>query len=353
MTLARRTALAVVVTSFGVAGSAAASRADEAPPTSPTADARVLVVDAQDEALTTRLVAEIRFVGLEPEIVALSPDAAPDDLVALARAHQAKAAIAVTMQEDDGHAEVWIADVQTGERVRVMLPLTPEIGPREIAVRAVEHLRARMFEPAPGPTDDPEPSKEAGTPPPPPTPPPRPSAARPRPPRVRLGADVAVGGAPGGLGALAHLRAQVIYTPVPRWGLLAEGAAPLHATVVSAAEGEARVRLGWVGVGPWVALRDPSRIVLPTLAATAGPVFVGMRGNAAPGFVDGTDVVVDALFNAHAGLEVSVSARVRVGLRAAAGICARDVRVRFAGRDIADWCRPYIVGALGVSVAVW
>ncbi len=306
---------------------------------------RIAVVDVANPEVTARLVAELRFLGFAPEVVAPPSTTDPEALVALARARGAAAAVAVDVA--GGRVQVWIVDRMTGKLVGRQLALAAEpVGdePREIAVRSVELLRASLLEVEEVP---PPPEAEVAVP---------PAARRTlRSPRPRFGAaaGVAVGGGPGGLPVAAHVRAQFRSTPHPFIGVVLAGTAPLHAVEVSAPEGTARIRTGWLGVGPRVALRRPDATLVPDLAATVGAAFASMDGSGAPGHVGARALVVDAIFEGSAGLEVALSPRIRLRFEAAAATCARTVRVRFSGRPVATWCRPHVLGSLGIGVVGW
>jgi hypothetical protein len=325
---------------------AADARATAPEPAAVDADSlRIAVVDLAEPEVTARLVAELRFLGFSPEVVAPPPTAEPEALIALARTSGAAAAISVDM--DGSRVRVWIVDRMTGKLVARELALVPDHAgdePREIAVRSVELLRASLLEVEQGP-----PPREAEVP---VTPAARRTLRRPR-PRFGAAAAVAVGGAPGGLPVAVHARAHVRYMPHPHAGVMLAGTAPLHAVEVSAPEGSARIRTGWLGLGPRVALRPPDATVVPDLSATVGAAFVSMDGNAGPGHVGTRAFVIDAIFEGAAGLEVALSPRIRLRLEAAAGTCARTVRVRFAGRPVASWCRPHVLGSLGIGVVGW
>ncbi len=310
-----------------------------------TASTRVAVVGRAEAEVTIRLVAELRFLGFTPRVIATPSTPDPEALLALARAQAVAAAIAVDMA--GGRVEVWIVDRVTGKQLARELVLSTDPasdGPREIAVRSVELLRASLAEVERGP---PPPEAEVIV---------SPAARRTlRPPRPRLslGAGVAVGRAPGGLPVAAHVRAFARYTPHPYLGVVLAGTAPLHAVEVTGPEGLARVRTGWLGAGPRVGLRRPDATVVPDLGLTIGAAFVGMDGQAAPGLVGARARVFDAIFEGAAGLELAIAPRVRVRLEAAAAACARTVRVRFSERPVATWCRPHVLGSLGIGVAAW
>jgi hypothetical protein len=325
-------------------GSARTSTAEPAR-TRPAGSARIAVVGRADTEVTARLVAELRFLGFYPEVVDPPPSNDPDALVQLARTRLAAAAIAVDVA--GGRVQVWIVDRMTGKLVARELVLSRDPAgdePREIAVRSVELLRASLVEVEQGP---PPPEAEVAV---------SPAALRTlrRPaPRFGLGAGMAVGGAPGGLPVAVHARAHLRYMPHPIIGVVLSGTAPLHAVEVAAPEGVARIRTGWLGVGPRVSLRRPDATVVPDLSAVVGAAFVGMEGSAAPGHIGTRALVVDAIFEGAAGLELAVSPRIRLRFEAAAGVCARTVRVRFSGRPVAEWCRPHALGSVGIGVVGW
>lgn len=301
---------------------------------------RIAIQAPLESEITARLVAELRFLGFSAEVTAPS-EAEPLDPASLETV-----AAAITVDAQGERVEITIVDRITGKRVSRTLTFDDpqSIDPREVAVRAVELLRASLLE-----LEHAEPPPEADV----KLSAPARRTLRRRDFRVGLGAGVGVGGGPGGVPVATHARVHVRYTPHPRIGVVLVGNVPLHAPQVRAAEGTARIRAGWFGVGPRLALRRPDAILVPDLSVTAGATIVDMQGVPAPGYQAASTRVVDAIFEGAAGVEVAVSARVRVRLDAAAAVCARTIRVRFAARSAAQWCRPHVLGSLGVGVLVW
>ncbi len=304
---------------------------------------RVVVVRNPDPDLDARLAAELRFLGFVAEVVDVP---VPRDVAALhdlARVHDAAAAIAI--HDGGDRVTVWIGDRVTGKSVARALEPTQPDRPREIAVRTVELLRASLVELQHVP---PVPEAEVAS---------SPTIERTLSARVRarlvVAAMGAVGGAPGGLGVMGHVRASVRYAPHRHVGVVLSGTAPLHAAEVRGPEGRADVRTGWIGLGPWFGVRRRDAWVLPDLALGVGPAFVDMRGHAAAGRRSADVRVVDAMFEATAGLDVVLSRRIRLRLEASAGMCARTVRVRFSDRAVATWCRPHALAAIGLGVVAW
>jgi hypothetical protein len=332
----------LLVTAAALAMPSAWASAEPRSTTSRAADAhaRVAVVATTSSEITDRLVDEVRFLGFEPQVVAPLADDDPSALVELARSLDVAAAIRVDAAK--GRVQVWVVDRMTGKLVARDLRLDDEgqLDARVVAVRAVELLRASLAELESRP---PPPEAEA------PVAAPVQRIRRPRTPRFGLWAQAAVAGAPGGLSVLPQVRAGFRYMPHPRIGGVLLGTAPLVAARVRDDEGSATVRIGWLGVGPRVALHRPDAVVVPDVAVVAGPIIATMQGSARPPLRGEHDVVVDAVFEASGGLEVAVSPHVRLRLDAAVGLCARAIGVRFDGRRVAAWCRPYGLGALGIG----
>lgn len=332
---------AAAVAALSLALAAAPRVADGA---APEPSPHVAVVATADAEITARLVAELEFLGFSADVVDMGAQIDLEGLRALARERSAAAAIAI--DGGDGRVEVWIVDRMTGKLVARELELSQgDDPPREIAVRAVELLRASLAEvearPAP-----PEAEVAVG-------PAARRTLADPIRRRIVLGLAPAVGGAPGGLGVMAHARAQLRWAPHPIVGVVLGGAAPLHRAKLRAPEGSAGILTGWIDVGPWFALRRADAKVIPDLSPRIGVAIVGMQGRAAQGLSARRARLVDAIVEAVAGLEVVVSTRVRLRFEASAATCARTIRVRFVARDVASWCRPHVLGAAGIGVGLW
>lgn len=295
------------------------------------AEGTVAVVGMASDPVTMRLTAELRFAGFDVEVIEPREHASADRLVALTNARGVDALVQVDA------STVWISGRASAESVQ--LSLSNEADPeRAVAVITVELVRARL-EPEPDPPE-PDPLPD-----PPWSPPPH--------PRFFLAFEAAFGGSPGGVPAAAHVRGRARYAPHRSVGLVLSGTAPLHAVSVRGAEGKTTLLTGWVGVGPWVGLRGKEHpVVLPSLSATVGPAFVGMRGQASGRYQAREAHLVDAMLEVVAAVDVAVWRSLRVRGSVGAGACARQIRVRFAERTAATWCRPEGFGTLGVGVVL-
>ncbi len=294
----------------------------------------VAVVGAALDPVTMRLAAELRFAGFDVEVIEPRERASADRLVALTRARRVDAVVQL-----DGDT-VWIADRERAESMQLSLPVEAD-RERAVAVLTVELVRARL-EPEP---PEPEPKPE-------PEPPEPEDEPEPR-PRFFLALEAAFGGSPGGVPGAGHVRGRARYAPHRNLGLVLSGTAPLHAVSVRGAEGTTTLRTGWVGVGPWVGLRGKDHpVVLPSLSATVGPAFVGMQGQASAPYQARRALLVDAMLEVVAAVDVAVWRSLRVRGSVGAGACARQIRVRFAERTAARWCRPEAFGTLGIGVVL-
>ena len=304
-----------------------------ASPDNAPVEERIAIRAPPDSEITARLIAELRFLGFVPEVA--------DDATALDTV-----AALIAVDTAGGQVEITIIDRVTGKQVSRVLDLGApgDADPREVAVRAVELLRASLLEVERAPAP---PEAEVDI-----SPPARRTLRRPE-PRLALGAGIAVGGAPGGVPVATHARLHVRATPHPLLGVVLVGNVPIHAPTVQSAEGSARIRSGWLGIGPRLALRKPDATVIPDLSVTAGVAFVGMQGIPEPGYQSVSTRVADAVFEGAVGLEIAVAPRIRVRLDAATAVCARTIRVRFDGRSVARWCRPHVLDSVGIGVIAW
>ncbi len=300
------------------------------------AEGTVAVVGAASDPVTMRLAAELRFAGFDVEVIEPSQEASSGGLVALTKARELDAVVQL-----DGDT-VWISDRARAESVQVSLSNEAD-RERAVAVIAVELVRARL-EPEPPPPEPlvPEPEPEHET--------PEPPAPR---PRFFLALEAAFGGSPGGVPPAAHVRGLARYAPHRHLGLVLSGTAPVHAVSVRGAEGTTALRTGWLGVGPWIGLRGADHpVVLPSLSATVGPAFMSMRGQASGPYEARDAYLVDAMLEVTAAVDVAVWRSLRVRSSLGAGACARQIRVRFADRTAATWCRPEAFATLGIGVVL-
>lgn len=313
-----------------------------AEPTAAEAGDRIAVIGPSDGAVAMQLEAELQLLGFEVVPIEPTDTTSVDDLQQLARERGVAAVIRVDARE--GELVLWVVDRVTGKTVIRTVQVGAEADAARIAaVRAIDLLRAsfRELEERPRP-----PEAEVA-----PTPIVR-RVVRPRAPRFGLALAPMIAGAVGGVGPTAHVVLAFEAMPHPRVGLGVRGVAPIAGARVSAAQGSARVHVGWATVGPRVRLRPADRTVLPSMGLGIGPAFVGMRGEAKGGYVGRRDLVTTAIFELDAALAIAVHPRLRVWLDAAIGGVVPNAAIRFAGERVASWGWVVGAGAVGLQVVL-
>ena len=308
------------------------------------AGSRVAVIGPPDAPVTRQLDAELGLLGFQVTHADAPETIAADPLRTLAADLDVAAAILVDSRENE--LDLWVVDRVTGKTTIRVIEVDDASSPdaaRIAAVRAIDLLRAsfRELETEPAP-----PEAEVA-----PAPPVR-AAARPRAPRFALALGPAVGGSPGGVGATGHVAITFGYTPRRFVGLGVRGFAPIAGRRVASAEGAARLDIGWVTAGPRLRVLRPSGVAHLGFGLSAGPTFVGMRGEAADPYVGGRDLVVAGILELDAELAFSVHPRLRIWLDGSLGTVLPEVGVRFAGRRVATWGLPLGVGALGLQIVI-
>lgn len=313
-----------------------------AEPTEARAGDRIAVIGPSDGAVAMQLEAELQLLGFEVVQIENGEQSTVDDLQQLARELGVAAVIRVDARE--GELVLWVVDRVTGKTVIRTVQVGADADAARIAaVRAIDLLRAsfRELEERPRP-----PEAEVAS-----TPIVR-RAIRARAPRFGIALAPMIAGAVGGLGPTAHVALAFEAMPHPRFGLGVRAVAPIAGAHVSAAQGSARVHVGWATIGPRMRLRPADRTVLPSVGLGVGPAFVGMRGDAKDGYVARRDLVTTAIFELDTSLAIAVHPRLRVWLDAAIGGVVPNAAIRFAGERVASWGWVVGTGAVGLQVVL-
>ncbi|MEY4511771.1 MAG: hypothetical protein RLZZ450_3893 [Pseudomonadota bacterium] len=256
-------------------------------------------------------------------------------------------ALAATRVAHDGSTlELWQAEVKGMPALPATLqriPVDAEDGWSVSALAALEALRARLLG---RPPDEPAArvvpaAQQTAS-----------MATSDRTPWLWLRVAMGAAYSPGGLGfhpqLLTALRLQA---PAP-FSADAFAALDLTSTGHREPEGAARVRATLLGLAVDIAAPERRRV---TAALGAGAALALLRvGGSAPeaGYSARTDRIVGAgpALRASAAARLSKWSRVRLELLAA--ITAPHAVVRFAGREVASWGRPFVLLTLGVELGV-
>jgi hypothetical protein len=312
----------------------------------------LIVTEGADDPVARRLEVELSTLGLDALLTPPPAAGTDEDVARMTRERGAAAAIRVRARAD-GAVLLWVNDRVTGKQVLRELRPGANEGVEELALRALELLRASLLE-----LDLPSPPKGEV----PPSPavvslvPPRREAtpgAAPgpsSPPDAPYTFLVGPGGiwSPGGAGAASQGFLSLRY--LRRRGVGAEvfGSLPLGASSLRGPEGEASLRVRLVGAGfrlSWEA--GPLDV---STGGGLGYSWMAMEGRPAGGFVGATDGTRALFFHGGIGGIFRLSRRVGVGAEGQVMVTAPVHRVRFAGREAASWGLPALSLALVVEM---
>ncbi len=306
----------------------------------------VALVPPTDTVTLTRLKAELAAAGFDLRAVQPSRWAPTrDDIRDIARRENAIAGMALLPRE--GTVEIWIVDRVTGKTVlREVAAGVAGQGVEEtaelVAICAVETLRATLME-----TALPYPSRGEIA---------APTAVRDllrsRPSRFAARVSGAVGYGFGSLGLEGAVGVSAIATLSPHLRVGLDGLLPVTTPTVAGPEGRAEVRRSLAGAFFEAALIGPGARFGCTLGGGAWLGVLSVRGAADPPYVGRSDRVMTLVPHIDAGGTVRISDRIAVGLRFSGAIAAPEAVVRFAGRDVANWGRPFVLATLGLEVGL-
>lgn len=310
----------------------------------PATEPRVTIVAASTEdPLITALQGELGTLGFEA-----GAHAEPDESVSFAElrdiASAEGVAAAIWIAPDRSEVVVWVDDRGKGRAIVRELPTEAEGATDEVIVlRVVELLRASLRE-----AEADQAATEQG---PQPLPEPHPPLDPDDEPRRTWAADLgpAIAGAPGGIGASAHVAASVRYMPHHRIGVRLAALAPTLGPRVEAEGGSARISVAQVVAGPHVAFRHHERVVQPDAGLAVGLSIVRVDGRAEAPLVGQTDHVLGFTGRLGAGVAFVVAPMVALRLDAAIGVTLPGPQVAFEDRTVARWDQPYGLGAAALE----
>ncbi len=304
----------------------------------------LLVVDASDVALRTRVAAELGSLGFSVEDG--EPADAGSSLALRARVAGAVAAVEIRALENDTF-HITVVDRVTGKTVGRELSGQPndERTTRELlALQTSELLRASLMEvEAPHPPRGEVPPSDVV----------HEVAATTRPVRSAapvLAARTGVLLSPG-LSAAPLLEVASGLRFPPRWSATLTLATELAPSTRQEAEGELRVIARWLDLGgSFSLLPNQSRI---TLALDAGFTLVVLS---ASGDAQASGVVGEETFTwvpaVHSGIESAtrIASNLWWTLRPAVGVALIEPAVRVADRDAVVWGRPWVQCSTGLML---
>ena len=307
-----------------------------------------------------RLLAELGGLGFDVVVGQQTGAPSRGPLEARARAEGAFAAVRIVPSQEG--VEVWIVDRVTGKTVLRNISLDPHADSPEaiVAVRTAELLRASLLEttlshPARGEVEpSPEVLELVPTPAPAPASPRRPPSAVPPPPSapssdpadayVGLGASLAA--SPGGVPPSGHLFVGYRHHLGSLFRVSALALLPTFAPRVEARGGAATFAVGLIGAGLEVGSPRDQRWQ-PWAGAGLGATWARLDGSGA------AENAVSFAPYGRAGVGFAAARGWVLHLSALGGMTEPYPVVRQGPREVARWGRPFVVGTLGVDVALF
>ncbi len=306
---------------------------------------RVVVVEEPEmQRFATRLRSELVSVGFD--VVVHARDEATT-LEELARREGAVAALHVKPSRSG--IEVWIMDRITSKTVlRELVPSSgDDVG--EVAVAAVELLRASLLE-----VETPKFKSKIEE--------PTPVATKlvaetkrepaPREPRLGIALGPAIAVSPGGLGVTPHVDVWGRFDAHERIAVGVRIVAPTVPAVVEGSEGRATVTLALAALAVDANLTRPASALRLRSGIGVGAVWAHMEGTAAPSFAGRGDDVVATFSFVHGGAALRIAREARLFADVALGIAAPRPVVSFAGRSAAAWGEPVVLGTVGLELPI-
>lgn len=297
-------------------------------------------------AMTTRIRAELAAAGFELRLS--EPRSWPPsraEIAELARKEQAIAGLALISNENT--IEIWIVDRVTGKIVvRVLASKPGERSEQDqvdlVAICTVETLRATLME-----ITVPRHTRGEVAP---------PSAVRAllsaAPSRFSLRVAGAVGYGSNALGAATELGLAGTAALLPRLRLGLDAFVPLTTPALSGPEGRAELALSLAGAFLEASLTDP---VARADVMIGGGTWLGLltlRGGAQPPYVGSSVQIVTLVPHLDVGGRARLSRRIAFLARFSGALATPKAKVRFAGRDVATWGQPFVLGAVMLEVGL-
>ena len=330
----RAAAIALVLSSLS-------ARANALPPQH-SIPRTILLVDAGDDPMSMRIIAELGALGFEVRTTQRSSATGGDsEIELLSRTIEAVATIGV--DRASGEVRVWTVDKASGQMgLRAVVAI--ERDPAVVALRAVEAVRTSLNEIA-SPSADAStaraPVARAGD-------RPAPAAPSPGPPSL----DVSLGPALAASGGTSDISSQAMvslhWLLRPRWGVEITGLAPIGRATWQENEGTASLTFGLVAAGVhWRPLA--MRWCTFDLGAGMGAAIIHTEGSPNSGFFgrEQDTLVATPLLRMGYAVFIAWSLWLRADVLGAVAI-PRPV-FAFADRIAGSWGQPLVLQSLGIE----
>jgi hypothetical protein len=304
------------------------------------------LMPSANAAITARIRAELAAAGFE--LLVSEPRSWPpsrEKIAENARRERAIAGLALIWNERT--IEIWIVDRVTGKTVVRTLASKPGAQSDQeqmdlVAICTIETLRASLLEiSVPRHTRGEVAAPSAVR-----------ALVRTEPSRfsLRVAGALVYGSAELPVAAELGLAGTVAVLPRLRLGL--DTFLPLTTPALTGPEGRAELALSLAGAFIEASLTDPEAPAEVTLGGGAWLGLLTLRGAAEAGYAGSSPQIVTLVPHLDLGTRARISRRVAVLARVSGAFATPKANVRFAGRNVASWGQPLVLGATMVEVGL-
>jgi hypothetical protein len=304
------------------------------------------LVPSADAAITTRISAELAAAGFE--LLLAEPRRWPpsrQEIAEIARRERAIAGLALISNQNT--IEIWIVDRITGKTVVRTLVVNPGAQSEQeqmdlVAICTIETLRATLMEiSVPRHTRGEIAPTSAVR-----------ALVRAEPSRFSLRIAGALGYGSDELPAAVELGLAGTVAVLPGLRLGLDTFVPLTTPALTGPEGRAELALSLAGAFVEMSLTDPAARANVVLGGGAWVGLLTLRGGAEPPYVGSSLQIVTLLPHLDLGARARISRRIAVLARVSGALATPKTNVRFAGRGVASWGQPFVLGAIMFEVGL-
>jgi hypothetical protein len=304
------------------------------------------LIPPENAAMAARIKAELFAAGFE--LRTAQPRSWPpsrNEIAELARKEQAIAGLSLISNENT--IEIWIVDRVTGKTVVRELSSKPGEQSEQdrvdlVAICTLETLRATLLEVTVARHTRGEVASPAAV----------KALLNPEPTRFALRVAGAVGYGSDSLGPALELGLSGTAALLPRVRLGLDTFVPLTTPALSGAEGRAELGLSLAGAFVEASLSAPQASADVLVGGGAWLGLLTLRGRAQSPYVDSSVHVVTLLPHLDLGGRARISRRIAFLARLSGAVATPKANVRFAGREVTTWGRPFALGSLMLEVGL-
>jgi hypothetical protein len=139
---------------------------------------------------------------------------------------------------------------------------------------------------------------------------------------------------------------------LPRLRLGVDAFVPLTRPALTGPEGRAELALSLVGAFVEASLTDPAARADVMLGGGAWLGLLTLHGGADSPYVGGSVQVATLVPHLDLAGRARISRRIAFLARASGALSTPKVNVRFAGRDVATWGQPFVLGTMMLEVGL-